>query len=416
MGTAESLKKYEFKKQLEELQSKSGRGTELVSLYIPAGKPIHEVVSDLKQEYGQAANIKSKSTRVSVMSAIDSILAKLKYYRFPPKNGMVIFVGTIDIGGGRSETMSVVIEPPEVNNLYKYHCASEFYLDPLLDMLRDKSTYGLLVLDRREATIGLLIGKHIQPVKHMTSAVPGKQRKGGQSALRFQRLRLIAINDFYTRIGNAASEAFLQIPREELKGVLVGGPSPTKEEFLESGHLHHEIAQKIVGVFDIAYTDESGLSELVDKAEDTLLDIEMLEERSKLRRFFDELVKEDGTASYGEDEVRHNLEMGAVETLFLSEDLRRIRYHLRCPSCGNEVDNTMRYIAGMPTEPAPVKCDKCGMMMEVVDKVDVVDELTNLCEKMGSEVVFVSSEYEEGAQLRDAFGGVAAVLRYRTSN
>ncbi len=408
------IKKYEFKRQLEELQSKSGRGTELVSLYIPPGKPIHEVVADLKQEYSQASNIKSKSTRVNVMSAIESILAKLKYYKFPPPNGMVIFVGTIDLGGGRTDTMSVVLEPPEPITLYKYHCASEFYLDPLLEMLRDKDTYGLLVLDRREATVGLLMGKRIEVVKHLTSNVPGKQRKGGQSAMRFQRLRLIAIDAFYERIGKAASETFLQVPREELKGILIGGPSPTKEEFLDGEYLHHEIAKKVIGVFDVAYTDESGLYELVDKAQEALLNIEVLEEKAKLRKFFEELVKDSGLASYGEDEVRRNLEMGAVSTLFISEDLRRMRYTLKC-SCGYTKNITIKHKPGRIVEPEPESCPKCGGTMEIVDKVDVVEELVSTAERMGTEVVFVSTEYEEGNQLYNAFGGVAAILRYRSS-
>jgi len=347
------------------------------------------------------------------MGAIESILAKLKYYKFPPPNGMVIFVGTIDLGGGRTDTMSVVLEPPEPITLYKYHCASEFYLDPLLEMLREKNTYGLLVLDRREATIGLLVGKRIEIVKHLTSNVPGKQRKGGQSAMRFQRLRLIAIDAFYERIGRAASESFLQIPQDELKGVLIGGPSPTKEEFLDGEYLHHEIAKKVIGVFDVSYTDESGLYELVDKAQEALLNIEVLEEKAKLRRFFEELVKDSGLASYGEDEVRRNLEMGAVDTLFISEDLRRMRYTLKC-SCGYTKNITVKHKPGRILEPEPESCPKCGGTMEIVDRVDVVEELVSIAERMGTEVVFVSTEYEEGAQLHNAFGGVAAILRYRT--
>jgi len=411
MAQESALKKYEFKRRLEELQSMVGRGTELISLYIPPDKQIHEVVSHLRQEYGQAANIKSKSTRTNVQSAIDSLLSRLKYYRAPPENGMVLFVGTIDKGGGRTTMVSTVIEPPEPITSYKYHCSSEFYLEPLLDMLREKKVYGLLVLDKREATIGILRGRHIEVVKHTTSSVPGKQRKGGQSARRFQQLRLIAIDAYYKRVAESASEIFLQIPHEELQGVLIGGPSPTKEEFLNGEYLHHEIRKKVIGIFDTAYTDESGLYELVDAAQDALAHVEQFAEKRVAQRFMRELVSDRGLATYGEDDVRRALKMGAVDVLLLSENLRRARVRVACPSCGYANTRTL------PVPPNGTidvgECPKCASQLTIEEQVDIVEELMAIADQMGTKVQFISTDYEEGEQLYNAFGGVAALLRYR---
>jgi len=408
-----ALKKYEFKRTLEEIQSMQGRGTELISLYIPHDKQIHEVTSQLKQEYGQAANIKSKSTRTNVQSAIDSLLSRLKYYKTPPENGVVLLVGTVDAGSGKTSMVSTVLEPPEPISSYKYYCSSEFYLDPLLDMLREKSVYGLLVLDRREATVGLLRGRHIEVVKHTTSSVPGKQRKGGQNARRFQQLRLIAIDAYYKRVAESASNIFLRIPPEEFQGVLVGGPSPTKDEFVAGEFLHHEIRKKLIGMFDTSYTDESGLYELVDNAQDALASVEQFAEKRIAQRFMRGLVSDSGLAAYGEDEVRKALGLGAVDTLLLSESLRRARVSLSCPACGYEQKKTV------PTQPdggvdvnAGV-CPKCNSPLVVGDTVDVVEELMAIAERMGTKVQFISTDYEEGEQLYDAFGGVAALLRYR---
>ena len=165
----------------------------------------------MKEEHGQAANIKSKLTRTNVQGAIESLLSRLRYLDKVPENGIVYFTGAVDIGANKTSMESEVIVPPEPITVYKYHCDSAFYLEPLEDMLKDKGTFGLLVLDRREATVGLLVGKRIQAFRNLTSTVPGKQRKGGQSAHRFQQLRLIAIHDFYKRIGDAASDIFLAV-------------------------------------------------------------------------------------------------------------------------------------------------------------------------------------------------------------
>lgn len=405
--------KYEFKRRLEELREFTGRGTELISLYIPPDKQISDVVAQLRDEHGQAANIKSKSTRTNVQSALESVMARLKYIPRPPPTGVVIFCGAIDIGSDRTDLRTTVLEPPEPIQSYRYHCDSQFYLEPLEDLLREKKTYGLLVLDRREATVGTLRGKHIDVHRHMTSNVPGKQRKGGQSSRRFQRLREIAIDEFYQRIGDRSSDIFLNIPRKDLEGIIIGGPSPTKEEFIDGEYLHHELQQKIVGAYDISYTDESGLFELVDAASDTMLDLELIKEKKLMERFFKELVKDNGLAAYGEDEVRQNLQMGAVDTLLLSEDLRRERVTLRCTQCAYTEERTWVKRPGEP-EPEPGPCPKCKGGMIIVERVDLVSELSTTADQMGTTVAFISSDFEEGEQLTSAFGGVAAILRFRT--
>ena len=187
----------------------------------------------MREEHGQVSNIKSKLTRTNVQGSLDFLLAKLRYLNKIPENGIVYFTGAVDIGANKTSMENEVLIPPEPIIHYIYHCDSIFYLEPLEEMLRECSTYGLLLLDLREATIGMLVGKQIEVIRHLQSTVPGKQRKRGQSAHRFEQLRRIAIHDFYKRIGDAASEAFLEVEPTELKGILIGGHSPTKEEFNE---------------------------------------------------------------------------------------------------------------------------------------------------------------------------------------
>ena len=191
-----------------------------------------------------------------------------------------------------------------------YRCSSNFELDPLKQMLEEKFVYGLLVLDRREAYWGFLRGNRIEPMGGANSTVPGKTRKGGQSAARFGRLREIAIDEFYTKIGERSSAIFLAEKDffERFKGVLIGGPSPTKEEFEAGNFLHHEIQKRIIGIFDVAYTNEDGLSELVDAAKDALKGMTVVKEKAFMDSFLKELVKDDGLAAYGEESIRNNLE------------------------------------------------------------------------------------------------------------
>lgn len=414
MAESDAHKRYEFKRQLEELRSKKGRGTELISLYIPQDKQISDVVAQLRDEHGQAANIKSKITRTNVQSALESLMSRLRYIPKSPPGGVVLFTGAVDVGSNKTDLQSFTLEPPEPLISYKYHCDSAFYLETLEDMLTDKMTYGLLVLDRREATVGLLKGKRIEAMDHMTSNVPGKQRKGGQSAHRFQQLRLIAIHDFYKRIGDAASKVFLAVDHKHLEAVLIGGPSPTKEEFEDGEYFHHELQKKVLGLFDTSYTDESGLSELVDNASDALMNLDVIKEKKYMERFLKELVSDNGLAAYGEEEVRNNLRMGSVEVLLLSEDLRRERLNTKCTQCGDVGAVTVTRRPG-EDNPELAPCKNCNGTIKVTDSIDVVNELSTLADQMSTRIEFISTDFEEGAQLMNAFGGMAAILRYKTS-
>ena len=410
-------RRYEFKKTLEKLQAKQGSGTELISLYIPPDKQIYDVTAQLRDEFGQCANIKSKQTRSNVQSAISSILSRLRYYKNPPSNGMAVFCGTIQMGGDRSDLECTIIEPPEPLNLYIYRCSSNFELEPLKQMLEEKMVYGLLVLDRREAYWGFLRGNRIEPIGGVTSTVPGKQRKGGQSSARFQRLREIAIDEFYTKIGERASAIFLVEKDffERFQGVLIGGPSPTKEEFEAGKYLHHEVQKRIIGLFDVAYTNEDGLSELVDAAKDALKGQEVVKEKEMMERFLKELVKDAGLASYGEECVRQNLELGSVDVLLLSSRLRKSRIKITCQNCGHSEQKTISIEPGKPVEDNLVhSCRLCTAPLIVESEVDIVEELTNLADQTSTRVEIISDDFEEGAILYNAFGGIAAILRYRT--
>ena len=406
---SEDRKKYEFRKVLEELDDFEGSGTQLVTIYIPDDRQISDVVAHVTQEHSEASNIKSKQTRTAVQDALKSIKDRLRYYDvYPPDNGIVVFSGAVDSGGGRTEMVTKVLEsPPEPIQSFRYHCDSDFLTRPLEDMMTDKGLFGLIVLDRREANVGWLKGKRVEPVKSASSLVPGKQRKGGQSAQRFARLRLEAIDNFYQEVAGMANDMMVD-ERHDLEGILVGGPSPTKDEFLDGDYLHHELQDHVLGKFDVAYTDESGLYNLVDAAGDVLADQEVVKDKRQMEEFFENLHAGD-KATYGFEETRRNLVMGSVERLLLSEDLHDDVVAYTCPN-GHEEREVVERRRDTPDH----ECTECGEPAEVDEREDVVEHLMNIADQRGTETKFISTDFEKGDQLMDAFGGVAGILRYST--
>ena len=344
--------RYDLKRQLEELRECRGRHTELISLYVPPNRQIFEVNNYLKNEFSQSQNIKSKTTRKNVTSAIESIMSRLRQFKQPPPNGVVFFVGHKSVGSDQTEMVAFVIEPPMPINTFLYRCDSAFYLEPLEDMLSEKEIYGLLLIDRRECTVGMLRGNRIELLKYMTSQVPGKHGRGGQSQRRFERLTELAAHEWFVKCGEKASEIFRS--EGKLQGILVGGSGPTKQYFIDEGYLHYEVQNKILDIFDTGYTDEYGLKELVAAASETMTNLKVSKEKKLMKTFLKEITKSEANLSvYGEPQIRKALQLGAVDTLLLSENLRKYRIKLKCPSCNYTEEKTISEVDFRNFKPGP---------------------------------------------------------------
>lgn len=404
--------KYHFKRLLEEIAAKKGMHTELVTVYVPHDRLVTDVIGHLKNELGESSNIKSKQTRKNVMSAIESMISRLKNYRETPPNGLACFVGEVIVGNNQTRMFQEIIEPPQPVPTFYYRCDNRFFVEPLEGMLEEKEVYGLLLIDRREFCIGILKGKHVQMIAYKTSQVPGKHGRGGQSQRRFERATEEAAGHWYKMCGEVASEAFLQY--EDMQGIFIGGPGPSKRDFMDDDHLHHEIVKKVIEpYYDTGYTDEFGLRELADMVASTQSQLSLAREKQLMQRLLKEITKSDGgLAVYGEDHVRAAILLGALDTLIVSEDLRRVRLEATCKDCGQQVTRTVHVKAD--TELEPGTCPNCGKdTLEDVKPVDVVEELGSLTENAGGTVEIVGSDSEEGETLIRAFGGIAGILRYK---
>ncbi|MCL2890999.1 MAG: peptide chain release factor aRF-1 [Methanomassiliicoccaceae archaeon] len=397
--------RYDFKKSMQEIVDLKGRGTELISLYVPPSKHIFDVMAYLRNEYSQSSNIKSKTTLKNVQGAIDSIMSRLKTYKNAPPNGLVIFCGEVPKAGDQTRMVQYVLEPPEMVTTFYYRCDSQFYTEPLLGMLQDKKSYGLITMDRSEATLGMLTGSKVIEIKNFDSMVPRKHRQGGQSAQRFERLIEIAAHEFFKKIADNATEVFLDKP--EMIGLLIGGPGATKDFFIKEGYLHHELQKKVVDTFDTGYTDEYGLKELVENAKSAIVDIELMHEKELIQKLLTEIRNSDGGLSaYGEEVVRSATEGGAADVLLLSEGLNKRRIYVRCA-------NGHSYAFTSPSSPDKVECKECGSSAVIEKDIDLVDDFFETADQFGTSVEIISADSEEGEMLMKAFGGIAAILRYR---
>ncbi len=407
-----------MKKTLNTLADKEGRGTELISLYVPPGRQISEPMNKLRQEYGTASNIKSTTTRKNVQDAIVKVQQRLKLFKQVPEKGLVIFCGAIPQNGAGSERIETyVIVPPEPIDIYLYRCNSRFHTEHLQELLVEKETYGILLIDASAATFATLRGRRLEILRQETSGVPGKTRAGGQSARRFERLREMRLQEYFRRVGKHANEIFLSI--ENLKGLIIGGPGPTKYDFEKGDHLNYMLKNKVIDIIDTAYVDEQGVKEVVEKAPEIMRKIRYIEEKEVMQQFLYEIGHDTGMATYGEEDVRKALESGSVRTLLLSEGLDVLRVTVKCNACGYEERHTLKskMLTGFEQSLIGKSCPKCkAPSLSIADTEDLIENFAQLAEQANTDVEMISDETEEGQMLKKSFGGIAAILRFKLQN
>lgn len=414
-----SKDKYQYRRLLEKLDNIEGRGTELVSVYITPGYELSQVVQQLRDEEGTASNIKSKNTRKNVVSALRRIINFLQKYsqkhgNKAPEKGMAIFSGNVSGEAGKSDIKLYWVEPPQPIQSRIYRCDQSFMLNPLREALEKKETIGFIVLDAKGASIATLRGKNLNIAREMTSGVWGKHSKGGQSSQRFERLREKALHEFMQRIAESANREFSNEP--DLSAILVGGPGPTKNRLLEEKSLKNDVKDKIAAVLDTGYSDEQGIKELVNNADEVLEDLDVTKEKSLVREFMTGVVSGEGLVTYGVAEVRRHLKSGAVETLLISEDQRLSRINVSCDFCGHDFHKIVENESKFKKELSEKPCPECGEKeLSIESTEDAIQNLCELADQTGAEVEFISTETEEGQQFANAFKGIGALLRYKLS-
>jgi len=411
----DSVKLYKIRKTLEVLSQKAGRGTELITVYIPKGKQLHEIISSLQQEQGTADNIKSDLTRSHVVDSLGKVVQRLKLYKKTPEKGLVMFCGALPPEGGGplgSEVVTVwEIEPPKDLNQYLYRCDDHFHVDILKDMLKDDNLIGFLAIDAKDAGWGLLHGDKIEVLSQTGSGVAGKHRQGGQSAKRFQKLREMELTYYFNRVAVTTREYFIDI--YPIKGLVISGPGPTKEDFINGNYLEYRLQNMIINTIDASYSGSEGIREAFTKSSDILGDFRMVEEKKLIEDLFREINTNTGKGSYGLQEVIEYLKNNVVKTLIITDNTNLHRLEAKCNRCQHlqEIIVERPQVIPKKTEYTSTPCPSCNAMDTEVFEQDIVDYLELLAAKTGSQLEVISGSAEHGNMLV-SLGKIGAILRY----
>jgi peptide chain release factor subunit 1 len=405
-----NIEQWKIKKLIKSLEAARGNGTSMISLIIPPKDQVSRIQKMLGDEFGTASNIKSRVNRLSVLSAITSTQQRLKLYNRVPTNGLVIYCGTIITDDGKEKKVNIDFEPFKPINTSLYLCDNKFHTEALNELLESDDKFGFVVMDGNGALYGTLSGNSREILHKFMVDLPKKHGRGGQSALRFARLRLEKRHNYLRKAAEVCGQMFLSNDKVNVSGLILAGLADFKNELATTDMLDQRLQQKIIKVVDVSYGGENGFNQAIELCAEALANVKFIQEKKLISKYFEEIAQDSGKYCYGVGDTLYALEMGACETLVVWENLEVNRYVIK-NAAGEE--KVLHLTKEQETDASHFV--ENGVELEVLDKISLLEWFANNYKKFGTTLEFITNKSQEGAQFCKGFGGIGGILRYRVN-
>ncbi|KAF2720527.1 peptide chain release factor eRF/aRF subunit 1 [Polychaeton citri CBS 116435] len=406
-----NIEMWKVKKLVKRLEAARGNGTSMISLIIPPKDQISRIAKMLAEEFGTASNIKSRVNRLSVLSAITSTQQRLKLYSKVPPNGLVVYCGEIITSEGKERKINIDFEPFKPINTSLYLCDNKFHTEALSELLESDQKFGFIIMDGNGALFGTLSGNTRDVIQKFSVDLPKKHGRGGQSALRFARLREEKRHNYVRKVAELAVQNFVTNDKVNVAGLILAGSADFKNDLNQSDLFDGRLQAKVIKVVDVSYGGENGFNQAIELASETLSNVKFIQEKKLINKYFDEISIDSGKVCYGIDDTLKALEAGAAEILIVYENLEMTRWELKNSENGQVILHTTKE---QESGDRSAFMDKqTGQEMEAVDSMPFLEWLAEHYRDFGATLEFVSDRSSEGNQFVKGFGGIGAIMRYK---
>ncbi|KAI7727648.1 LOW QUALITY PROTEIN: hypothetical protein M8C21_003439, partial [Ambrosia artemisiifolia] len=397
--TDKNIEIWKIKKLIKALEAARGNGTSMISLIMPPRDQISRVTKMLGDEFGTASNIKTQQ--------------RLKLYNKVPPNGLVLYTGTIVTDDGKEKKVTIDFEPFKPINASLYLCDNKFHTEALNELLESDDKFGFIVMDGNGTLFGTLSGNTREVLHKFTVDLPKKHGRGGQSALRFARLRMEKRHNYVRKTAELATQFFINpaTSQPNVSGLILAGSADFKTELSQSDMFDPRLQAKILNVVDVSYGGENGFNQAIELSSEILANVKFIQEKRLIGKYFEEISQDTGKYVFGVDDTLKALEMGAVEILIVWENLDYNRYVLKNSVTGEIIIKHLN--KDQESDQSNFRDSETNAELEVQDKTSLLEWFANEYKKFGCTLEFVTNKSQEGSQFCRGFGGIGGILRYQ---
>lgn len=418
-GTGESerifLEQFKLRRLIKKLEAINGDGTSLITLVIPAKKRVSDFSQMITDEIGKADNIKDRVNRQSVQTALTSVKERLRNYMNKTlQNGLVVFCGNgTMVGHNEAKKFMIAFEPYKEVNSKAYKCGDTFDVDFLKAMLETNERYGFIIVDGSGALFGALQGNNKTIISSFSVDLPKKHHKGGQSSVRFARIRVERRLIYTKKVCEEANSAFLSNELPNVKGIIIAGYADFKTKVFEQQVLDPRLRNVVLKLVDISYGGEQGFNQAIALSQECFSNVRLVQEQKIIAKFYEEITFDTGKVCYGAEETVKCLVDNSVSTLVVWDNLGIQRVELR-PKADANAEAIVKYLKLEDVEYKSSWTDKSsGVEYVILDYDPLIDWLSENYQTFKTDLFFVTDKSPEGTQFVTGFNGIGGLLRYK---
>jgi len=324
---------------------------------------------------------------------------------------LVLYCGTVITAEGKEKKVSIDFEPFKPVNTSLYLCDNKFHTEALKELLESDQKFGFIVMDGNGTLYGTLSGNTRAVLHKFTVDLPKKHGRGGQSALRFARLRLEKRHNYLRKVAELATQLFITNDRPNVAGLVLAGSAEFKTKLNQSDLFDARLQVIVQKVVDVSYGGENGFNQAIELAADSLANVKFIREKKLLIRYFSEISQDTGKYCFGPRDTLQALELSAVEELIVWENLAINRYVLRHPI--TQAESTVILNERQEKVADNFRDKDTGVELEIKEKLSLLEWLANNFKSFGTTLNFVTNKSQEGSQFARGFGGIGGLLRYQ---
>lgn len=127
-------------------------------------------------------------------------------------------------------------------------------------MLEDDEKFGFIIVDGNGALYGTVQGNNREVIQKITVELPKKHRKGGQSSVRFARLRDEKRHNYLRKVAELANSHYITDDKPNVAGLVLAGSANFKTELSQSDIFDKRLVPIIVKIVDVSYGGENGFN------------------------------------------------------------------------------------------------------------------------------------------------------------
>eukprot|EP01083_Nonionella_stella_P301912 1038446_1 len=407
--TYDSVEEWKLRAVMKQLSSiYKGNRQNRISFMIPPNANICHLQELMSQEYICVRGIKSRRLRLSAQRTIISVINILQSYTKIPPHGLIIYDTKTThtekeiIQTPFSYELSIHFEPSKPITTLSYTMDYKFNMEPLTQLMHSSVTIGFIVIDRKKCLFATLTGLDTTILHTFSVDLPLKHFPMSKRVSNYKALRDEAI----CKCAELATHYFIQLNKPTIGGLVLAGSF--KHELYKSHAFDEQLRSIVVKTVDTSYGGKCGFHEAIASCCYGLGNVALIREKELLTKFMLR-VKYDDKCCFGVENTMRALEIGAIKTLIVWEELSLVR------AVFQKETNDQHKILFVSPEIWKQREQRMGahawQTRSIVDKADLLKWLVDHYMDYHVQLELVTDKSKEGKLFAKGLGGIGALLQ-----